>query len=170
MTDSLINISRLEVGTIELISKPNLILPTLTQAMNDILAIATEKKITVNLQPFNDKHLHFDSKWTLEALINILENAVKYAHVESEIRIMVEPLSMYTKINITNSGIGIAQSEYNLIFKRFYRGKNATQYEGIGLGLYLATLVMENQGGYIMVDSIPNQHTTFSLFLQNCQK
>jgi len=170
MTESLINISRLEAGTIELTPQQNQILPTLTEAMHGVSVIAIEKKIRLHLQPFDDQQLHFDSKWTLEALINILENAVKYSPIESEIKITVEPLSMYTKIDITDNGIGIVKSECNLIFKRFYRGTNATKYEGIGLGLYLATLIMEKQGGYIMVKSIPNQYTTFSLFLQNCQK
>jgi small subunit ribosomal protein S1 len=61
-------------------------------------------------------------------------------------------------------------SEWNAIFKRFYRGKNAKATDGAGLGLYLASLIFEKQGGYILVDSKPGQYTTFSMFLQNCKK
>jgi len=54
-----------------------------------------------------------------------------------------------------------------MIFKRFYRGKNAKSTEGAGLGLYLVTLIMEKQGGYVMVDSVLGEYTAFSLFFKN---
>ena len=100
----------------------------------------------------------------------MLENAVKYSAPDSEIEITAEPMPLYTKIKITDHGMGIPRNEWNLIFKRFYRGINARDREGTGLGLYLASLIMEKQGGYIMVDSLPGQFTSFSLFLQNCKK
>jgi signal transduction histidine kinase len=77
-------------------------------------------------------------------------------------------MPMHTKIKITDFGMGIDKNDWHLIFKRFYRGANAKSTEGAGLGLYLAALIMEKQGGYIMVDSVPHTYTSFSLFLQNC--
>ena len=58
--------------------------------------------------------------------------------------------------------------EWNDVFKRFYRGKNVKGKEGAGLGLYLTSLILSKQGGYIMVNSDPGESCTFSVFLQNC--
>ena len=88
---------------------------------------------------------------------NILENAVKYAPEHSRIRITLIRLDLYTKITITDEGIGIPESEYNLIFKRFYRGKAVEQQEGSGLGLYLAQLILQREKGYITVSSRAGQ-------------
>jgi signal transduction histidine kinase len=99
----------------------------------------------------------------------VLENAVKYSEPDGNIKITVEPMPIYTKIIITDNGIGIDKNDWHLIFKRFYRGQNVSGKEGAGLGLYIDSLILEKQGGYIMVDSIPGQFTSFSLFLQNCK-
>ncbi|WP_374705692.1 sensor histidine kinase [Paenibacillus apis] len=71
---------------------------------------------------------------------------------------------------LIQSSFGIAPDEWNSIFKRFYRAQNAKGVDGAGLGLYLASLIFQKQGGYILVDSKPGKYTTFSMFLQNCKK
>lgn len=169
MMDSLIKMSRLEVGTIQLTPTCEDIRKTISDAIANIVAMASKKNINISVVDFKDTSLYHDKKWTREVLTNILENAVKYSSPNSEIEVLVEPLSLYTKVIITDHGIGIDKSNWNMIFKRFFRAKNVKDNDGTGLGLYLATLIMEKQGGYIMVDSIPNKFTSFSLFLQNCK-
>jgi signal transduction histidine kinase len=170
MTDGLIKMSRLEIGAIQLAPVKTGIRQTIYESISSVVAIAAKKNIDIVVSPFDDIELYHDRKWTREALNNILENAIKYSPVNGSIEISVEPLSLYTKITITDHGIGIDKSEFNLIFKRFYRGQNTKNYEGTGLGLYLAAIIMEKQGGYILVDSKPFEYTSFSLFLQNCKK
>lgn len=170
MMECLIKMSRLEVGAIELSPKMCDVRKTLLAAVESIISGAARKNIDISLLPFADMELYHDHKWTVEVIVNILENAIKYSHSDSEITIEVEPLSLYTKISITDNGMGIEKEDFNLIFKRFYRGQNAKDNDGAGLGLYLATLIMEKQGGYIMVDSIVGKSTSFSLFLQSCKK
>lgn len=170
MMDSLIKMSRLEVGAISLEPADRDIKQTISDAISSVLGIASTKNIDISVAEFSDIELYHDRKWTREAIANILENAVKYSEPGSAIEIAVEQTPLYTKIVITDSGIGINKDEWHMIFKRFYRGHNAKDREGTGLGLYLAALIMEKQGGYIMVDSKPKQYTSFSLFLQNCKK
>ncbi len=170
MMECLIKMSRLEVGAVELFPDDLGIKKTIGTAVESVISSAARKNINISLLPFEDVLLYHDRKWTAEVIANVLENAVKYSPEGGEITIGLEPLSLYTKIMITDSGIGIDKEEFNLIFKRFYRGKNTSDYEGAGLGLYLARLIMEKQSGYIMVDSVLGQSTTFSLFLQNCKK
>jgi len=165
--ESLIKMSRLEVGAIQLSPFETGITQTILDAIGSVVAAATKKNINISVSEFQDIPLCHDKKWTREAIANVLENAVKYSVPNGEIKVSVEPLPLYTKIIVTDYGMGVEKSDWNLIFKRFYRGKNATDKEGAGLGLYLSTLIMEKQGGYIIVDSQPDEFTSFSLFLQN---
>ena len=170
MMDSLIKMSRLEVGAIELAPVPAGIRQTVSDSISGVYGAAAKKNISINTADFEDISLLYDRKWTSEAITNVLENAVKYSSPGGEINIAVETLPIYTKISITDHGIGISRDEWNLIFKRFYRGRNARNADGAGLGLYLASLIFQKQGGYILVDSQPGEYTTFSMFLQNCKK
>ena len=168
MTESLIKMSRLEVGTITLNPAPIYVKSTITEAIGTAMPLAAKKNVTIKVaEPFEDRPLLHDRKWTAEALGNILENAVKYSPQGGNIEISVEPLQMFTKITVTDQGIGINKNDLHLIFKRFHRGQNAKNKEGVGLGLYLATVIMEKQGGYIMVDSALGKGAAFSLFLQS---
>lgn len=168
--DSLIKMSRLEVGAIELAPVPAGIKQTISDSITVVLGAAVKKNMTIQTDAFVDIQLWHDRKWTAEAITNILENAVKYGDSDSVIHIGIDMLPTYTKVVVTNQGMGIAHDEWNSIYKRFYRGKNAQKTSGAGLGLYLASLIMEKQGGYILVDSEPGKYASFSLFLQNCKK
>ena len=167
--DSLIKMSRLEVGAIQINPAEANIKQTISDAIGSVIAAAAKKNINISVSDFRDALLYHDRKWTREAIANVLENAVKYSAPDGEIKVSAEPLPIYTKIIITDYGIGIDKNDWHLIFKRFYRGQNASDKEGAGLGLYLAALIMEKQGGYIMVDSVPGRFTSFSVFLQNCK-
>ncbi|ADY55561.1 histidine kinase [Syntrophobotulus glycolicus DSM 8271] len=170
MMDSLVKMSRLEVGAIELSPVPAGIKQTITDSISAVYGAAAKRNISIQTAYFEDTLLLHDRKWTGEAITNILENAIKYSPPGGEIKLSVEALPIYTKINITDCGIGIAPDEWNSIFKRFYRGRNAKDVDGAGLGLYLASLIFQKQSGYILVDSRPGKYTTFSMFLQNCKK
>ncbi len=170
MMDSLVKMSRLEVGAIELSPASTGIKQTISDSISAVYGVAAKQNISIQTAYFEDTALLHDRKWTSEAITNILENAIKYSPAGGEINISVETLPIYTKIRITDYGIGIAPDEWNSIFKRFYRGRNAKGADGAGLGLYLASLIFQKQSGYILVDSKPGRYTTFSMFLQNCKK
>lgn len=170
MMDSLIKMSRLEIGAIELSPVPAGIRRTISDSVGSVYGAASKKNISIQTAYFDDVFVLQDRKWTCEAMTNVLENAVKYSQPNSKIDIAVESLPIYTKISVTDYGIGIPSDEWNLIFKRFYRGKNVRNIKGAGLGLYLASLILQKQGGYILVDSEVGHYTTFSMFLQNCKK
>lgn len=84
-------------------------------------------------------------KWTAEAIGNILENAVKYSPKGSRIFIETTMMELYVQVKITDEGPGICEAEYNRIFRRFYRGKQAEEQEGSGLGLYLAQVILQSE-------------------------
>ena len=169
MVDCLIKMSRLETGLVGLSPQMGLISETVSAAVETVVSHAAKKDIHISVSGLNGIMLYHDQKWTAEAISNVLENAVKYTPAGGSVEIKAEFLSLYSKIMVQDNGIGINKEDYNRIFKRFYRGKNAEAYSGTGLGLYLSRLIMEKQGGYITVES-KEKGAVFSLFLQNCKK
>ena len=95
-------------------------------------AQARDREIAIETEEFHPVFPVHNPKWTSEAIGNILENAVKYSPRGGVIRIRVSRLEMYVKIEILDQGPGVPKSEYNSIFQRFYRGRDAQQREGSG--------------------------------------
>lgn len=167
LMQSLIKMSRLETGTFTLHMENNSLYETIAQALNSILAIASRKNIRIDVDCGHHIKAFHDTKWTAEAFANILDNAVKYTPEGGAIHIIVNPQHFFTRIDFTDTGIGIAAGQYHHIFKRFYRGKEAAAIEGVGLGLYLSRTIITMQKGYISVKSEPGKGATFSVFLLN---
>lgn len=112
-------------------------------------------------------------KWTVEAVYNIVDNAVKHTNENGSIIIEVKDYEMFCRIDIEDNGIGIAEEEQNKIFSRFYRSQQVQNIEEIGIGLFLTRKILSAQGGYMKVASKVGTGSTFSVFLpkeifQNC--
>ena len=165
LMQAMIKTSRLETGVISLDRKIQPLYDTLAAALGGILLNAERKHIHVSVDCPEDIILPHDRKWTSEALFNILENAVKYTPAGGTIRVSVQSWEFYVKIDITDSGKGIAENRQGIIFKRFYREEEVHDIEGIGIGLYLAREIITMQGGYIKVTSTVGCGSTFSVFL-----
>ena len=162
---ALVKTSRLETGAIRLEKKDALLIDTLAIALSGIVYAAEKKDICVTVDCPEDLRLSHDSKWTAEALFNLLDNAVKYTPVGGAIRISVEQWEMYVKLRVSDTGKGIPESNQAAIFRRFYREEGVHEQQGMGIGLYLAREIVTRQGGYIKVVSEPGKGSEFSIML-----
>ncbi len=166
LVESMIKMSRLESGVINLRTEINDLNDTVILAISQVQKKAREKNINIELiQKDKIKILH-DKNWITEAILNILENGVKYTQVNGEIKITIQSYEMFVRIDIEDNGIGIKEEEIPKIFMRFYRGNNVGNTEGIGIGLYLTRIIISKHGGYIQVTS-GKRGTKFSIFLPN---
>ena len=137
------------------------------RACQAVEAEALKKGILIR-QPETDRIIcKFDMKWTLEAVRNILENALKYSPEGSEVEIEIAPNEAFTCISIQDEGIGIREEEQGLVFERFYRSRDVKKEPGMGIGLYLAREIISRQGGYIEVRSEYAKGTCFCIYLPN---
>ena len=125
---------------------------------------AEKKDISVSVDCPDDLRLSHDSKWTAEALFNLLDNAVKYTPAGGAIHISAAQWEMYVKISVSDTGKGIPKSNQASIFRRFYREEEVHEEQGVGIGLYLAREIVTKQGGYIKVTSEVGRRSTFSVF------
>lgn len=162
---ALVKTSRLETGVIQLEKKPGRIFDTVAQAMSGIVYEAEKKEITVSVDSPEDLILSHDSKWTAEALFNLLDNAVKYTPTGGSIAVTVTSWEMYVEIKVTDTGKGISESNQAAIFRRFYREEEVHDQQGVGIGLYLAREIAARQGGYIKVVSEVGKGSEFSILL-----
>ena len=162
---ALVKTSRLETGVICLEKKTGRIYDTVAQAMSGIVYAAENKQIDVSIECPEDLTVAHDSKWTTEALFNLLDNAVKYTPAGGKIDVIVEQWEMYLEIKVTDTGKGISESNQAAIFRRFYREEEVHEQPGVGIGLYLAREIITQQGGYIKVVSESGKGSAFSIML-----
>lgn len=167
LMNTMVKSSRLETGAISLEKQRLPIYETLAMALGSIFLKAEEKYLHVTVDCPEDLIVPHDSKWTSEAVFNILENAVKYTPAGGTIRVGVVRWEAYTKIDIADTGRGIPESAQGAIFKRFYQEPEVHKIEGIGIGLYLAREIISRQGGSIKVASVAGKGATFTVFLPN---
>lgn len=165
LINTLITASRLEAGMI----RPMPQLVDVSTLVDEVIQQSHPKAAQKNIQIVKktiEAKANFDLKWTSEALINIVDNAIKYSPTDSVIQIVVTSYELFCRIDVIDQGIGITEDEYPKIFQRFYRSDIVRDQEGVGLGLYLAREIIRKQEGYIKVQSKPNEGSVFSVFLQ----
>lgn len=164
LSESMIKISRLEIGLIRLAMKEQSLNETVLKAVKDVYAKAVKNGREIVFSEESRIIISHDRNWTAKAVFNLLDNAVKYSDERGKIYVSVRKLGMFAEVEVKNSGDKIPESEQAKIFSRFYRGGNAGSKEGIGIGLYLAREIAVKQGGYINLRS-DGDFNIFSLYL-----
>ena len=166
LMDSLTRLAKCEGGLIaeNLSPKENAVKELLRQVIEANYANADAKNMEICCDVPDGLTAVFDLRWTAEAVGNILDNAVKYAPEGSEITISACAYDMFVRIDIADQGCGIPEDELCNIWKRFYRGKNAENASGVGIGLYLTANILNTEGGRVSAKSSENG-SIFSVFL-----
>ena len=164
---ALVKMSRLEIGVFQYEKAVASYSGIIDQASNQARAKAKDKEINIQIDSDKDYQVLLDEKWVVEAVYNILDNAIKYSASGTTIFIEVFSYELFSGIRIRDEGIGVAEEEIPLLFGRFYRGEKAHDIEGIGVGLFLAREIVEGNGGYIKVRSELGKGTTFEICFPN---
>lgn len=157
--------SKLETGIIRLKPEWQSLETILLQAVGQVMEKAKSRGMEIDLSGRVKSQVMADVKWTAEAVFNVLDNAVKYGDAGSRIEMEVMELTNYVGVAVRSSGVRIAPEEYHKLFKRFYRGREVGQREGVGLGLYITRKILEEEGGYIKAGRAADGRTEFVLYL-----
>lgn len=160
---SLVKLSRLENGILNLSPRKEEIQPMLQDIYEQYISKAIGKNLELNIEKTTSKAT-FYRKWTTEALGNIVDNAIKYTN-SGKINIKVHEYEIFTRIDISDTGIGIAETEQAEVFSRFYRSQSVHNDEGVGIGLYLTREIISSEGGYIKLTSELGVGSTFSVYI-----
>lgn len=161
---SLVKLSRLETGILTVHPEPHPLDTLLADLAEQYAPAAAAKGLTFSVADAAGATAVFDEKWTREAVGNLIDNAIKYTQTGS-VHVSVQPYELFTCIHVTDTGIGISESEQAAIFRRFYRSAAVQEQSGVGIGLFLSREIVSLQGGYIRVRSTPGGGSMFSLYL-----
>jgi len=109
LISALVKLSRLETGVFTLHPIPNAIAPMLEEAAKQLMPKAAQKEILL-VTNLTEAHGVLDYKWTMEALCNLLDNAVKYTPAGGRIQLSAEEYDLFCRIDVADTGIGISEA------------------------------------------------------------
>lgn len=168
LVDSLIDINRIDAGTLALHREPIAPGKLATNALEHFQTLLQAANITANLIiPDGLPNVCGDAKRVTAILQRLIDNAIRYTPSGGGITIRLEKTRKYVMFSVEDSGIGIAQADQPHIFEKFFRSRGASQMqtEGTGTGLYIARAIIEGLGGTINFTSKEGKGSRFSFTL-----
>jgi heavy metal sensor kinase len=167
LVDSLLTLSRADAGGIQLHLTDMSLLDLVRESAGLLEVLAEEKEQTLRVEGDGSLRVIADRTILRQALVNLIDNAVKYSPAGGSIRIRVMDNERDGVVEVQDSGPGIPAEHRNRIFERFYRvDKARTRAEGgTGLGLSIAQWAVTAHGGSIEVQCEPGIGSTFCLHL-----
>ncbi|TCZ76345.1 HAMP domain-containing histidine kinase [Paenibacillus albiflavus] len=162
LVSSLLKLSKIDAGTVQFKQEPVSVYKLCHKALEPLLIPIDIKEQAVSIN--GDQTISFlgDLNWSVEAMINILKNGVEHTQEGGNIDITFAENALFTEIVIADNGPGIPKEDLPYIFKRFYKGKNASE-ESIGIGLAMAHSIITSQNGHIVVQSEKGKGTQFRI-------
>ena len=145
----ILKMSKLEAGTEKMIKQEVSLRTIVSEAVERVEPLADLKNIAIEISG-RDGMFSCDPFWQAEALVNIIKNAVE--HAASDVHIALESNDVYTAVSVINDGEPMDEEDMRHAFERFYKGKNSSR-DSVGVGLALSKTIVEQDGGYISVDT-----------------
>jgi len=163
LIQNLLKLARLDAGSIQLEKRKHNLKDFLQSTINRFLTRAALENKSITLDCNHDITLNYDEEWLLEAVSNIIKNALDHTDSGDVINIGCDDTPVVTRITIQDSGQGIHPEDIHSVFKRFYRSRFSKDKQGVGIGLTLSKSIVEKHGGSIIVESELRKGTTFYL-------
>lgn len=152
LVQALLKLSKFDANTVLFIKNEDNLKNIVNESIKNVLTLCDLRNIDIKLNVKINPNIKCDSKWQIEAVTNIIKNAIDHSKDNSKVIINLDSNNIYSMIEIIDSGDGIPKKDIPHIFERFYKGKNATS-DSIGIGLALAKTIVEKDNGMISVDS-----------------
>jgi two-component system, OmpR family, phosphate regulon sensor histidine kinase PhoR len=168
LTD-LINISQIESGEMRMSFRYFDLSGYLEQVVSEMTPEAEKKKITLRLQiPGSPTEVFGDKERIKQALVNLIDNAIKYTQPEGSITVSYSHDGARARITVADTGVGIAQEHLPRLFERFYRvdKERSREVGGTGLGLAIVKHIIEAHGSKVEVQSQIGKGSAFSFDLK----
>ena len=152
LVQALLKLSKFDANTVHFIKKENDLEMIVKEAIKNVSTLCDLRNINIKLNTLENAKVVCDAKWQIEAITNIIKNAIEHSKDNSSIIINIDNNRVYSKIEVIDFGDGISKRDIKHIFERFYKGANATS-NSIGIGLALAKTIIEEDKGTIAVES-----------------
>lgn len=159
---SLLTLSRLDAGTLELEQKSLDAASVIIEACEPLEPQIREREQTLSVPQQIRADFKGDRHWTAEALSNLIKNCSEHAGKGGIITIKCHQNPLYTEILVADNGPGFEKDDIPHLFQRFYRGKNAGK-DSIGIGLALSKSLIQCQNGILRADNGPYGGACFTV-------
>ncbi len=172
VVESLLQLSRADGGHAKLSFERGHLSTLIEDIAEDISIIAEAKDITITTDIQNGVVAQYDEGKLHQAVLNVLDNAVKYTPEKGKVKVSLKDREHYVEIKVSDNGLGMTQEELNHIFDRFYRvdkARSSENIKGSGLGLSIVKWIVEAHDGKIFVESQPKKGTNFIMMLPKSQ-
>ena len=165
LIEDLLNVVTLENEEYHLVTVQTDIFDVIKRVIEEMRLPAKQKKVTLEVIK-SEKPLpliSIDPKRISEALSNLVDNAIKFSKEGGNVTITAKQEGSQVVVMVKDRGVGIEEEVQKTLFQKFHRGTDVLtyDYEGVGLGLYIAKLIVEAHGGKISFESVREKGSTF---------
>ncbi|MCA9521938.1 MAG: response regulator [Myxococcales bacterium] len=166
MVDDLLELRKVQDERIELTLVRGHLERQIADWCEQLAPESRERGVTLQFDPPAGE-IVLKSDWVLlrEMVWNLVQNAIKFSHDDGCVRVSVLRAGDMAVISVSDDGIGISEDERARIFERFYTGRRPGIKRGTGLGLAIVKSIVERLGGYLTVESVLNEGSTFNAHL-----
>jgi signal transduction histidine kinase len=168
LINNILDFSRIEAGKKEYRFAPTDLSKIVSEVIESYRFQTEQHGFTLDVELAEDTpEVVVDKEAISQALLNLLNNAIKYSRQEKAIRVELKPEGDHVLLSVADRGIGIAKAEQRKIFEKFYRAENSLVHEtkGSGLGLSLVKHIAEAHSGEVRVESALGKGSTFTIVL-----
>lgn len=154
LVHALLLLSKLEANVIELKQEKVEVYILILRVVELLEPMLKAQNQQIVLMPEADHSVSFrgDMKWSIEALYNLVKNALQHTPSGKKVMIRYAKTPLFTEILVEDEGEGFAKEDIPYLFKRFYKGKNARK-DSIGIGLALSETIIKQQNGIIEAEN-----------------
>jgi len=160
LVQSILKLSKFEANTITFMREEVSVNKIIKETIKNVSNLCDLKEVNIEINNKCKNKINCDFRWQVEALTNILKNAIEYSDIGNKVIIECEENDLYSQIKIIDFGKGMDKEDTMNIFKRFYKGAYAGK-DSIGIGLSLSKAIIEEDNGRVVVESEENKGTTF---------
>jgi heavy metal sensor kinase len=165
MLRTLLDVSEAEAGVMKLDKTKADLAQLLEEACELYEFVAEEKKVVLEKQLEKECMAEVDPIRMRQVFANLLDNAIKYTEAGGKVTVRCARTPGRARVEIQDTGMGIAAEEINRIWDRLFRGDRSRSQKGLGLGLSLVRAIVRSHGGEVSVKSAPGQGSIFTVEL-----
>lgn len=169
LEESLLVLSRLDAGTLMFQKEDVDVFTVLVLAADNLQELFVDSGTSIDIPELGEMLIKADLDWTMEAIMNVMKNCMEH-NTGGTVHCSYGQNPLYTEILIWDEGEGFAKEDIPYLFKRFYRGQNASvgdniRSSGIGIGLALSKEIIEHENGTIRAKNLPDGGACFEIRL-----
>jgi signal transduction histidine kinase len=167
LVNDLLFVARFEAGQLELHPVDLDLAAIVRQSVEESGPRAAAGGVELTCEASAASPVQADKGRMFQLVENLVSNAIKFTPHGGDVHVSVTPVNGVVRLEVSDSGVGIAPDEQDRLFERFFRASTASEHQipGTGLGLYITRAIVEAHGGTIAVRSSPGEGSSFCIDL-----